>query len=278
MNPPDPDLEGRADVRFVGTATTLIELGGFRVLTDPNFLHAGQFAYLGYGLVSRRRTEPAMQPADLPTLDLVLLSHLHGDHFDRIARRGLDPSVRLATTEQAARKLRRRGFRRARGFAPWSAASLERDGSTLRVTAVPGHHAHGALETLLPDVTGFVLELSTAGRAEPALRVYVTGDTLMSEDLAQIPERFPFLDAAIVHLGGTRIAGFLVTMNDVQGVQLLDLIRPAVALPVHHDDYGVFRSSLEDFERRRREVLPHQRVVALARGERTTIVPARSTA
>ncbi len=73
---------------FIGTATAVLRLGGFTLLTDPNFLHRGQRAYLGYGLTSKRLTEPALQPDELPPLDAVLLSHLHGDHFDRIARRG----------------------------------------------------------------------------------------------------------------------------------------------------------------------------------------------
>src|SRR4051812_32246282 len=50
---------------FVGTATTVLRLGSFTVLTDPNFLHKGQRVYLGYGLSSKRLTEPAMQPEDL---------------------------------------------------------------------------------------------------------------------------------------------------------------------------------------------------------------------
>ncbi|MBB4911499.1 hypothetical protein [Actinophytocola algeriensis] len=32
---------------FIGTATTLIRLGGFTLLTDPNFLHRGQWSYFG---------------------------------------------------------------------------------------------------------------------------------------------------------------------------------------------------------------------------------------
>src|SRR5690349_16768407 len=95
---------------FVGTATTLLRLGGFTVLTDPNFLHRGQRAYLGKGLWSRRLTEPAMQPDDLPALDAIVLSHLHGDHFDRVARRGLSRSQPVLTTPAAARRLSRWGF------------------------------------------------------------------------------------------------------------------------------------------------------------------------
>lgn len=66
---------------FVGTATAVLRLGAFSVLTDPNFLHRGQRAHLGYGLWSKRLTDPALWPEDLPPLDAVVLSHLHGDHF-----------------------------------------------------------------------------------------------------------------------------------------------------------------------------------------------------
>ena len=95
-----PDASGAAaadldtaELTFIGTATVLLRLGGFTILTDPNFLHAGEHVYLGLGLTSKRRTDPAMELADLPPLDLVLLSHHHGDHFDRVAVEGLDELV-----------------------------------------------------------------------------------------------------------------------------------------------------------------------------------------
>jgi L-ascorbate metabolism protein UlaG (beta-lactamase superfamily) len=50
------------------------------LLTDPNFLRRGQRAYLGYGLTTRRVREPAISIGELPELDGVVLSHLHGDH------------------------------------------------------------------------------------------------------------------------------------------------------------------------------------------------------
>ena len=99
-----------AGLTFIGTATTLIELGRFTLLTRPQLPAPWQRAYLGKGLWSRRTTEPAMSPAELPPLDAVLLSHLHGDHFDRVARAELDRSAPVLTTPSAAGRLQRWGF------------------------------------------------------------------------------------------------------------------------------------------------------------------------
>src|SRR4028119_475110 len=94
---------------FVGTATTVLRLGGFTLLTDPNFIRKGQRAYLGRGLWTRRLTDPSMRPDELPVLDAVVLSHLHGDHWDRVARRELDREPPVLTTTHAAPRPRRAG-------------------------------------------------------------------------------------------------------------------------------------------------------------------------
>ena len=248
---------------IIGTATTLLSYGGITVLTDPNFLHRGQRAYLGKGLWSVRRTEPALQPAQLPPLDAVVLSHLHGDHFDRVARRELPRDLPVLTTRPAARRLRLQGFARAVALSTWQSHEISRDGARLRVTATPGRHARGLLRAALPAVMGSVLEFSAPG--EPDLTVYITGDTLLVDELREIPRRHPHLDLGLWHLGGTRIPfghGPLVTMDGVMGADLLEIVRPDRTVPVHHDDYGVFSSPRSEFlaETARRD-LPGVRTV-----------------
>ena len=234
-----------AALTFIGTATTLLELGSFTLLTDPNFLHRGQRAYLGKGLWSRRLTEPALSPRELPRLDAVLLSHLHGDHFDRVARAELDRSAPVLTTPAAARRLSSWGFD-ADGLDPWQQVTLRRGEESLTVTSVPGVHARGALRSLLPPVMGTVLDHAAGGLRR---RVYVSGDTLTGAHLDEIHARFPDIDTAVVHLGGTRILLHTVTMDAAQGVDFLDRIRPHESVPVHHNDYPVFRSRVWEFVR-----------------------------
>jgi L-ascorbate metabolism protein UlaG (beta-lactamase superfamily) len=256
-------------VTFVGNATTILRLGEFTLLTDPNFLHAGQRAYLGYGMWTRRRTDPALDIEQLPRIDAVLLSHLHGDHFDRVARRGLPHRLPIVTTTQAERRLRRWGFRAANGLETWQSREWTQGRQRLRITAVPGRHGPGVLDRLLPDVMGSVVDLEEDGVRR--LRLYVTGDTLYRPMLAEIPRRFPDIDAMLIHLGGTRVLGVLLTMDGQQGAQLADVVRPGITVPIHYDDYTVFTSPLRDFLQAVRPLPAGATVRPVDRGDTLTI-------
>jgi len=237
----------RADVTFIGNATTLLRLGDFTLLTDPAFGPAGSRVPLGWGMWTRRLRDPALAPLADVVPDAVLLSHLHGDHFDRAARQRLDPGIPILTTPQAERRLRRR-FDAVRGLPTWQSYEWTRGDQRLRVTAVPGRHGPGPADLLLPDVMGSVVELTVAGSRR--LTLYVTGDTLCRPGLAEIPRRFGEIDAMLIHLGGTRVLGLLVTMDDRQGAELTGLIRAARTIPIHYDDYRVMKSPLDRYLRR----------------------------
>jgi L-ascorbate metabolism protein UlaG (beta-lactamase superfamily) len=257
-------------VTFVGTATTILRLGDFTLLTDPNFLHSGQRVYLGNGMWTKRLTDPALGIDALPPLDAVLLSHLHGDHFDRVARRGLPSSTPIITNRHAAHKLRRRFPTVA--LPTWSSEELRRGDQVLRITAVPGQHAPRGMRLLVPPVMGSIVDLEEAGRRR--LRLYITGDTLMRPVLASIPERFPDIDVMLIHLGGTRLLGITLTMDGRQGNELVRLIEPGLAVPIHYDDYPVFRSPLADFLSRAVHNGLIQRIQPVVRGQ-TLPLPVR---
>lgn len=93
-------------------------------------------------------------------------------------------------------------------------------------------------------------------------RIYISGDTLMVNDLKEIPKRYAGqpIDLMLVHLGGTTVPSpklgplaVMVTMDAKQGVELMRLIKPDVTIPIHYDDYEVFASPLEDFQKLVRE-------------------------
>jgi L-ascorbate metabolism protein UlaG (beta-lactamase superfamily) len=231
---------------FVGTATTVIRYGGFTLLTDPNFLHAGDHVHLGYGLTTQRVTNPAIEIDALPPLDLCILSHMHEDHWDRVATAQLPKNLPVVTTGHAAQKLGKVGFTQTHALKTWESFSATKGNIQLRITALPGRHGPGLLNALLPPVMGSLLEWSEGGQ-QPRLRLYISGDTLIYEDLHEIPRRYPNIDLALLHLGRTRVLGLLVTMDARQGVQALRIIQPREAIPIHYNDYTAFKSPLSDF-------------------------------
>jgi len=275
-----PAGEGAIDaaqgsVQFIGTATVLIRYQGFTILTDPNFLHKGDHVHLGYGLTSERKTNPAIAFDDLPPIDLVVLSHFHGDHFDQLVQKRLNRAVPIVSTRQAAASLEKLGFTRVTGLSPWDRLDVSKGEARLRVTATPGRHGPAGVAALLPKVMGSVLDFG-ADPAAPDYRMYISGDTLVIDDIKTVPERFPGIDLALLHLGGTRILGVVkVTMDGKDGVRMMQVVRPKKTIPIHYNDYDVFKSPLEDFAREVKAAGLEQEVVYLAHGETYTFTRAK---
>jgi len=261
----DPDF-GRGSVFFVGTATLVIRYAGFTILTDPNFLHAGDHVHLGYGLTSVRRTNPAVEIEELPPLDFVLLSHLHGDHFDRVAERKLNKAMPIISTRHATRYLEKVGFTHTRALKTWEPIDLRKGQANLRLTAMPGTHGPGPLGAVLPPIMGSMLDFEDES-GETRLRMYISGDTLIHDRLREIPRRFPDVDLALLHLGGTRVLGIMVTMDAEQGLEAMRIVNPRTTVPIHYNDYEVFESPLEDFKRAVNEAGLEDRVHYLAHGD-----------
>ena len=261
----DADLES-GSIFFVGTATVIVRYAGFTILTDPNFLHSGDHVHLGYGLRAERRTDPAIDIEELPPIDFVLLSHMHGDHFDRIVEEKLDKDLPIVTTQHAADDLESKGFRETYPLETWETASIGKGDVRLDVTSMPGRHGPPVVSKALPPVMGSMLEFRT-DEETTALRLYVTGDTVMYDALEEIPERYSNIDVALLHLGGTRILGLLLTMDADQGVEAVELFDAETSIPIHYDDYDVFESSLEEFREAVREAGLEDRVEYVGRGD-----------
>ncbi len=284
-------------VYFIGTATTIIEWKGFRILTDPNFLHAGDSLHLGPGVTATRRTNPATELDQLPALDCILLSHYHEDHFDRHVEKSLNRAFPIVTTPHAAQHLAvakdgtNQPFQQVTGLDRFESAVLHVDGRrAIKVTAMPGKHvppgpiavANDLLQAV-PPTAGWLLELGHLTEGGSAMeseelqvgyRIYISGDTLLVEDLEEIPRwlKDKQLDLMLVHLGGTTIPGpslplFMVTMDGEQGRHLMQLLNPKITIPIHYDDYDVFLSPRADFEREVKDADLHDSVVYLDRGE-----------
>lgn len=293
-----------ASLYFVGTATTILEWEGIRVMTDPNFLHAGDHVHLGPGVTGERKTNPAVELEQLPRIDAVLLSHYHADHFDEKVESTLRRDLPIITTPHAKSHLHENkpaeeSFTQVFDLDFFESClvsiSQQTNGSVsegrvpaVKVTGMPGKHVpDGALSVAndllaaVPPTNGWMVELGYKPNTSApdsaftnGYRIYISGDTLMVDDLKEIPKRYADkkVDLMLVHLGGTTIPSpklplLMVTMDATQGVQLMQLIDPEVTIPIHYDDYDVFLSPLDDFKKAVESAGWGDKVVYLDRGD-----------
>ena len=272
---------------FIGNATVLIKYAGFTILTDPTFIHMHEKVPLGYGLETTRLTNPAMEINQLPPLDLVLLSHFHGDHFDQVAIHELDKLIPIVTNAHAVDELSIRGFTNTKKLDTWENITFTKKDNNnndveLQITATPGRHGPFPVAMFLPKVMGSILDFKRKGdrngsnsnnnshNGNQLFRIYITGDTMVFDDIKEIPKKYPNIDLALLHLGGTTILGIMLTMDAKEGLEMFNIVNPKKAIPIHYNDYDVFKSPIEDFKTKVKEAGIEDNIFYLNHGETYT--------
>lgn len=186
LHPKTPGDEN-ASLFFVGTATTIIEWAGLRIMTDPNFLHAGDHVHLGPGVTSKRVTDPAIDIEELPPIDIVLLSHYHADHFDQEVEEKLRRDLPIITTPHARQclvdqKSESERFTNVSAVDFWDSCLIKCVGPEVRgtsghtavkVVGMPGKHVPpGPLDVAneilhaVPPTNGWMVELGNLEEVE----------------------------------------------------------------------------------------------------------------
>jgi L-ascorbate metabolism protein UlaG (beta-lactamase superfamily) len=229
----------------IGGPTVLIEVAGWRLLTDPTFDPPGRRYKFGWGTSSRKLTGPTFPAAALDRLDAVLLTHdHHGDNLDAAGRALLPSAGAVVTTTPGAKRLRGS----ARGLAPWQTTRLEAGGRPpIEVTATPCRHGPPLSRPLAGEVIGFALRWE--GQQHGVL--WISGDTVLYDGVRGVAERLR-VDTALLHLGGVRfpVTGpvrYSMTARDA--AELCGLLRPRTAIPVHYEGWGHFQEEREAIER-----------------------------
>ena len=233
-------------ITHVGGPTVVIEIDGWRLLTDPTFDPAGGHYNFGWGTSSHKLAGPALAACDVPPIDAVLLTHdHHGDNLDT-AGRALLPSVpTVITTMSGARRLKLAG---ARGLAAGETTRLAASTRpVIEVTATPARHGPPLSGPIVGDVVGFAL------RRPPGdgVLLWITGDTVLHRPLRETAAAMT-VDIVLVHVGGVRfpITGPVrYTMTGRKAVELVGIARPRVAVPVHYEGWGHFKEGRAAVER-----------------------------
>jgi L-ascorbate metabolism protein UlaG (beta-lactamase superfamily) len=228
----------------IGGPTVLIEVGDWRLLTDPTFDPPGQRYRFGWGTASRKLVGPALAASALGPIDAVLLSHDHHDDNLDAAGRALLPSAgTVITTLPGAKRLGD-----ARGLEPWTSTRLEASPRPpLVITATPCRHGPPLSRPIVGDVIGFALQWD--GQEHGVL--WISGDTVLYDGVRQVAERLR-VGTALLHLGGVRfpISGPVrYTMTTKEAVELCRLVQPRTVIPIHYEGWKQFREGRESIER-----------------------------
>jgi L-ascorbate metabolism protein UlaG (beta-lactamase superfamily) len=250
-------MPSSADVTWLGHATTLIEAGGARILTDP--VLGGRVAHL-------RRHAPA--PAPLGRVDAVLLSHLHRDHADGPSLRAVAAQdVPVIVPRGAASTVRKLGPRDVRELAAGESVELA-DGVT--VHAVPAVHdgRRSPLSRSAADTLGYVVE------AGP--RIWFAGDTELHDEMRALDA--PDLALLPIWGWGPTLGGGHMDPRDAAAAAAL--ARPGLVVPIHWGTFlplhtphrkDVLTTPAEEFARHAAELAPGVRVEVLAPGGRVRV-------
>jgi N-acyl-phosphatidylethanolamine-hydrolysing phospholipase D len=177
--------DARLAVLWIGHATALVQMDDRFVLTDPFFTSSA-------GEVSVRLQEPGLDPANLPPLDAVVVSHMHFDHLSLGSLDAIEGKTRRLFVPRGGTVYIPNYAFEVRELSTW--ASFEERG--LRVTAVPVKHVgfrYGVDAAWMTDTfTGYVFEYH-------GLTVYFAGDTAYDADRFRATAAvFPRIDLALI--------------------------------------------------------------------------------
>jgi L-ascorbate metabolism protein UlaG (beta-lactamase superfamily) len=215
-------------ITLIGGPTALIEIDGFRLLTDPTF-DAPQ-AYQLPHVKLEKLVGPALGAEAVGEVDAVLLSHdQHADNLDDSGRDFLAKAKRVLTTVVGATRL----ASHAEGLEPWATTELTgKDGRSLTVTATPARHGPAGIEL-------------SSGNAD-SRPIYISGDTVWYDGVAEVARRF---NAGVVlpFAGAAQTRGpFHLTMDTNDTIETARAFGDAVIVPLHTDGWAHFRQNAGD--------------------------------
>jgi L-ascorbate metabolism protein UlaG (beta-lactamase superfamily) len=213
-------------VLFLGHASTVIEMDGVRLVTDPVLRRL-------VGPLYRRVPRPLAGPLVDP--DAILISHLHLDHYDPRSLRLFRRDTPVLAPVGAGLSLRWRGFKEIHEVTPGERLRI---GSLEIVATVAKHRGtRHPLAARTPSL-GYVVSGSHS--------VYFAGDTGFFSGIADVwPER---LDVALLPIAGIGpLMPEFKHMSPRDAVRAMEVLRPRLVVPIHWGTYHLPGTALFRF-------------------------------
>ncbi len=221
---------------WLGHSTVLVNFFGLWIITDPVLMDriGVRLPFLTIG--PKRLTAPALTLAELPPIDLVILSHAHFDHIDRATLKRFPASTRVITAQSTRDLLRGTKFAEVIELNWNQSVKLVLRGMELEVFAFRAQHWGARLRyDEHRRYNSYVI--SRRGR-----RVIYAGDTAMAKAFAKLRDGKAF-DLAIMSIGAYD-PWIRSHATPEQAVAMADAAGARYIMPVHHQ---TFRLSVEPF-------------------------------
>jgi L-ascorbate metabolism protein UlaG (beta-lactamase superfamily) len=225
-------------VTWFGHSTLLLEIDGFRVLVDPVFgPRASPVSFAG----PKRFHPPPATIAQLPPLDVVLLSHDHHDHLDPRSIAALaERRMPFVTSLGVGARLEKLGVdpRLITELDWWEEHAMP--GGGLSFTATPAQHfsGRGLFDRNSTLWSSWVL-------TTPKRRIFYSGDTGLTEELRHIGARFGPFDLSIIEIGAWHPAWGSIHLGPKNALRAFELLGGGTFLPVH---WGTFDLALHAWD------------------------------
>ena len=255
---------------YLGGPTYLLEIGQFRLVTDPGFDPQGSEKSEGPGHLLTKVMDAPIPVDKIGPIDAVLLSHAqHLDNLDNEGRRLLALVGTTITTPDSA-KMNLPG-KNVQGLAPWQSTELTNAaGERLRITATPAvHTSNPALREAVGEVTGFMLEW----QGQQAGAFYISGDTVWIDEIMEIGKRFQ-VSSGILHLGAANVPAVgdnYLTMSSAEGARVAKALNMKSVYPAHFEGWRHFTQGSWSIVREFENAGLAEALVLLRPGEARTV-------
>lgn len=229
--------------RWIGGPTFELRLGGVTILSDPMFGDGpNAFVMSGHPSTGEERATIAraapLPPIDVAAYDVIVVSHLHSDHFDREAVARLPKGLPVLLPAAQAEKARGWGFTDVRGLEWWASERIEAGDGAIEITALPARHsADDAVNAELGVVNGYLIHHRAP---DSSYRAYWTGDTVWFDGIEEIHRRIAPVQLVVPHLGAVGEGGpwGRMTLDAREAGRLLRTFAGARMIPIHHHTFS----------------------------------------